>query len=140
MPFGVTAKTFQTIVQKLSDGLSKLHSSCPEKRFLEEKQFLENLIAFLFTFGFYIETLKTSVEETSSGLPFLPSTSPEDFFEGKKLEEMETLFFQTLSEKCSDVDRKFSAAFWKVNFTCRKEHLQEAFREVWGPFLLISKF
>ena len=52
MPFGVTAKTFQTIGQKLSDGLSKLHSSSPKKRFLEEKQFLENLIAFLFTFGF----------------------------------------------------------------------------------------
>ena len=74
MLFGATTNYFWTFNRKISGGLSKLHSSCPKKRFLEEKQFLENLIAFFFALGFWIETLKTSVEETSSGLPILHST------------------------------------------------------------------
>ena len=76
MPFGVTTETSRTFGQNLSDGFSKLHSSCPKKWFLEEKQFLEKLIAFFFTFGFWIETIKKSVEETSWVLPILPSSSP----------------------------------------------------------------
>ena len=76
MPFEIKTKTSWTFGQNFLGGLSKLHSSCPKERFLEEKQFLEKLIAFFFTFGFWIETIKRSVEETSSGLPILPSTSP----------------------------------------------------------------
>ena len=46
MPFGVKTGYSRSFGQQISGGLSKLRSSCPKKRFLEEKQFLENLIAF----------------------------------------------------------------------------------------------
>ena len=41
-----------------------------KKRFLEEKQFLEKLIAFFFTFGFWNETIKNSVEKFPEGCQF----------------------------------------------------------------------
>ena len=61
MPFGVKTEYSWTFRQQISGGLYKLRSSCPKKRFLDEKQFLEKLIALFFTFGFWIETIKSSV-------------------------------------------------------------------------------
>ena len=140
MPFEVTTKTSQTFGQKRLGGLSKLHSSCPKKRFLEEKHFLEKLIAFSFIFGFWIETIKSSADETSSGLPVLSSNSWYGIFWKKTLRRGKLFYlFQNLRENRSVVRKTFLAA----DLNCIK-HIQriffEIFHEVRWPMLSILNF
>ena len=63
MTFGLTANIFIVLGQKVSCGVSKLHFTFPKKRYIEEEQFLENPIAFLFIFGPWTKTFLTFVEK-----------------------------------------------------------------------------
>ena len=66
MTFGPTAKFFKVLGQKFSCGASKLHFMFPKKRYIEEEQFLEKPIAFLFIFRPWTKTSLTFVEKNAA--------------------------------------------------------------------------
>ena len=78
--------------------------------FLKKNSFWETWKLFSSLSDFELRRLRNLLKKLPEGCQFFLRVVPRIFL-GKKPWREENPFFQTLSEKCSDADRKFSAAF-----------------------------